>query len=107
MFRAAIRDVKALYRQTREYSRLTDSPVDRLRTLLYQLFASQTLPNILLGGAITMTIQTLTGDIPTIQPTVAWSVYLLSVLNYVVAHEVHAAAKVASQRFEDDPRGIY
>jgi hypothetical protein len=88
------------YRRTRKYGTLVESPKDRLGSLTYKLFASETLPNILLGVALGFSIQSTVA--------VAWAAYFLSVVNYVVAKEVYHAAMKARNRFEDNPDpGVY
>lgn len=99
---SALARVIETYRRTRKYGDLYDSPADRLGELLVVLFSSRELPNILLGGAITLT---LTASWPTV--ALAWAIYALSVVNYVIAEEIICAARAARQRFDDDPRGIY
>lgn len=100
-------DIKETYRTTREYGRLTDSPRDRLKDLAFHLFSSRELPNIVLGGAISASIAAWVGSVPPAAVALAWGAWVGAVVNYLIAQEIALAYRVAAQRFEDDPRGIY
>jgi len=96
-----------IYSTWKRYGQLTDSPKDRLLDLLTALFSSRELPNIILGGAISSTLTTLFTSTTAWLAICAWAVWLLSVLNYMIAQEIVYAYKAASKEFEDEARGIW
>lgn len=100
-------DARRIYRVIRDYGDLTESPRDRLQALLFQLFAGEALPNILLGIALSLTVTSVFGTTPVGAAVAGWAFFLGSVGFYVVAQELIYSAKLAAREFQGEPRGIY
>lgn len=103
----ALDRARRIYRLISVYGTLTDTPADRLKSLLFTLFAADGLPNILLGFALSATISYWFGETPAPAALAGWTFFVLSLVNYIVAQEVITAAKAAAREFDDEPRGIH
>lgn len=82
--------------------KLVESPRDRLETVTLGLVADRTLPNVLLGAALTASIQLSVGMVGWPLPAVSAACWLLSVVLYAWADEVKAALEERRRR-ESNP----
>lgn len=98
--------VREVVQTVRQHGKFQDSPWERLTALCVDLFVSPTLPNIILGAAITATIQTLYGLVPLGFTLGTWTAWVLSLVVYAVGDEVVRAYHAASQELDSDDRGI-
>lgn len=94
--------LRATYATVKSHSQFTDSPGDRLKTLVLGLVSDPTLPNIVLGFLIGALVNYVAGHGPA--AVVAWSIlaYALSILLYVVGDEVRTALEAASKELDRD-----
>lgn len=99
--------IVTVYRRTRRYSTLTESPKDRVFSLAVHLLASNELPIIMLGISIGTTIEGYAGGVPSAGVAASWILFVLALLIYVVSKEVIYAARAAREEFGDDPIGIH
>jgi len=87
----------------KKHNRFTDSPGDRVVDLSKSLFLDPTLPNILLGTAITATIQRAVGVVPLRFVVLSWVAFVAAVGVYAVGNEiVHALQTVAEEAQKPD-----
>lgn len=107
MVRRHWRRLRRIYRVTRDYGNLHDSPVDRIEELVGHLFASRELPAILFGIAISLSITAAYGPTPMAAAVAGWGAFLGGLAVYIVAQEVIYAYRAASREFGDDPPEIY
>lgn len=98
--------VREVVQTVQQHGKFQDSPWERLTGLAADLFVSPTLPNIILGAAITATIQVLYGLVPLGFTVGAWIAWVLSLVVYAVGDEILRAYQAASQELDSEDWGI-
>ena len=107
--RSIIRRTRSVYRTFQSYQRFTESPHERVVSLLASMLTDRTLPNVVLGAAVTSTLQNAVGSVSATFTVLTWCAWLASVLVYAVGNEVVYAIKAAQEenRIDDEDRRAY
>lgn len=107
MARSLLEQFEAVKQTVEEHGKFTDSPVERVEELGIQMFASPMLPNILLGAALTASIQRAVGMVPLVFVIVTWVAWVIAVVVFALGDEIIYAYQASKKTFDDDePWGI-
>lgn len=100
-------EIREEYQKAKSESKFASNPRERLWELLSTMLVDVTVPNIVLGFALTASVQSYFGMVPVRFSWAAWGVWVGSVLFYMVADEVKyilvAIAQSSEQKEGYDP----
>jgi len=87
--------------------KLRESPRDRLKEVTLGLISDQSGPNVLLGAAVTASLQSVTGLTPWWWGAITTAAWAASVVAYAVADEVKAAIEEQKKKVLSDESDYY